>query len=135
MKNKPTSQHSPIWRIIFPSAQMLLVMCMVLVLGCQNKTTESNETTETKEEKQTMVDTSLAEMTLRVKGMTCEGCENTIKSGLSELPGVAMVEATHKDSMAVIHYKENQVTYEQIKAKIEEKGYQAGEILNTTKAK
>lgn len=135
MKNKPASQSSHTWRLFLSSMQMFLVMCMVLFMSCQNKTTESNETTEAKEEKQAMVDTTLAEMTLRVKGMTCEGCENTIKSGLKELPGVALVEATHKDSMAVIHYKENQVTYKQIKAKIEEKGYQAGEILNTTGAK
>lgn len=117
------------------SAQVLLVLCFILFFSCQNKSTDTKENAEAKNENPEMVDTSLAEITLRVKGMTCTGCENTIKSGLEELQGIASVKASHKDSLAVIHYARNEVTIEQIRATIKEKGYMAGEILSSTEAK
>ena len=128
-------QSNRVGQLFTSSAQVIIVLFFVLFISCQDKSTETNETTEAKKEKPEKVDTSLAEMTLRVKGMTCTGCENTIKSGLEELKGVASVKASHKDSMAIIQYTLNEVTIEQIRDKIKEKGYVAGDILSSAEAK
>ena len=43
-----------------------------------------------------------------VKGIHCEGCENTIRSALSRLPGVVDVRASHatKQVDVIVHGKE-----------------------------
>lgn len=39
----------------------------------------------------------MKEIILKVEGMACEGCENRIKSALSELEGIESIEASHKE--------------------------------------
>ncbi|HEU4365960.1 MAG TPA: cation transporter [Candidatus Krumholzibacteria bacterium] len=42
------------------------------------------------------------EITLRVDGMTCTGCETGIEAALRRLPGVALAEASYNDGTVVI---------------------------------
>lgn len=62
-------------------------------------------------------------VTIGIEGMTCSGCENTIKKRLGKLPGVMNVEASHEAKEAVIKVDSAQFNYEEYKSAIEEVGY------------
>lgn len=49
----------------------------------------------------------MASTRLNVKGMKCGGCENSVKDGLSPLPGVIEVRPSHKEAVVEIDYDEN----------------------------
>ena len=60
---------------------------------------------------------------LHIEGMTCEGCENTIKAGIESLPGVIEVKASHADSTAIVVYDAEQVNIEEMGKMVQKKGY------------
>lgn len=63
------------------------------------------------------------QITLDVRGMTCGHCEKAVKGALEELEGVQGVEV-HLDSNRVdVAYDDVYVSKEQMKAAIEEQGY------------
>lgn len=101
---------------------MLLVLAVSLICACnqgQNETggDTTNETTGIAEE-------NVLKMKFEVSGMTCTGCEKTIKKSVKELPGIVEVEASHQDSIAFVKFDKSQTTIEDITASINEKGYQ-----------
>jgi copper chaperone CopZ len=59
-----------------------------------------------------------------VSGMTCGGCENAVTRAVSKLPGVAEVNASHKDQRVTVSYDDAQVDMAAIAAKIASLGYQ-----------
>lgn len=61
---------------------------------------------------------------LHVAGMTCNHCEMSVKSGVSELPGIIEVNASFTDSTAYVKYDASLVNMEDITAAIAKKGYQ-----------
>ena len=58
-----------------------------------------------------------------VEGMTCTGCENTIKTGVSELDGVVEVEASHVNAKTFVKVDTSLTTPEAISEKIASSGY------------
>lgn len=62
-------------------------------------------------------------VTIGIEGMTCSGCENTIKKRLGKLPGVMNVEASHEAKEAVVKVDSAQFNYEDYKSAIQEVGY------------
>jgi copper chaperone CopZ len=62
-------------------------------------------------------------LTLRVTGMTCEGCENAVKRTLTKLPGVKSVVASHAQQSVRVDYESASVTPDAIRAAIRELGY------------
>ncbi|PKQ69237.1 hypothetical protein BZG01_01680 [Labilibaculum manganireducens] len=62
-------------------------------------------------------------MELTVTGMTCTGCENTIKNGLKQIDGVVEVEASHTNNKVTIKVEKDKVTHEEIAQQIEAIGY------------
>jgi len=65
----------------------------------------------------------MKEITLTVKGMSCNHCVKAIESSVSNLQGVHSVKV-HLDLGKVdIQLDENQVTVNQVKETIEEEGY------------
>lgn len=64
-------------------------------------------------------------ITIGIEGMTCSGCENTIISELSKLPGVTSVKASHVEKTAVINVDSTQFNYNDYKNSIENVGYTA----------
>ncbi len=62
-------------------------------------------------------------MTLGIEGMTCEGCENTIRKRLKQIPGVMKVEPSHKKAQAIIEVDSAQFHYPDFESAIEEVGY------------
>ncbi len=58
-----------------------------------------------------------------VEGMTCTGCENTIKTGVSELEGVVEVEASHVNAKTFVKVDTSLTPTETIHEKISSSGY------------
>jgi copper ion binding protein len=66
----------------------------------------------------------------RVEGMTCGGCEASVKMTVGRLDGVRSVEASHEEKRATVTYDETRVTPETIVQAIEKLGYTA-ELVET----
>ena len=60
---------------------------------------------------------------LKVKGMTCIGCETTINTNLMKLKGVLSSQASYKKELTTIRYDSTTVTLSAIKKNIANSGY------------
>lgn len=69
------------------------------------------------------VKTNPVSITLDIEGMTCEGCENTIRDRLTKIPGVIKVEPSHKKAEAKIKVDSAKFHYPDFESAIEEVGY------------
>lgn len=65
----------------------------------------------------------MKEITLKVTGMMCGGCENRVKSAVGNIDGVENVTADHTTGKVVITSNDN-VTEEVIKETLEDIGYE-----------
>lgn len=65
----------------------------------------------------------MKELKLKINGMVCGGCENRVKTALSEISGVESVDANHKTGIVIIKLEEN-LESAQIKEKIIDLGYE-----------
>jgi copper chaperone CopZ len=61
----------------------------------------------------------------KVEGMTCGGCEASVKMVVKKLDGVEKVTASHKEGRATVTYDPAKVTTDDIEAAIEKIGYTA----------
>lgn len=61
----------------------------------------------------------------KVTGMTCQHCVANVEKGLTGLAGVEKVKINLKKEKAVVKYDENQVSENEIVAKVKEVGYEA----------
>jgi copper chaperone CopZ len=62
-------------------------------------------------------------LTLPVHGMTCGGCENAVKRAVGAMPGIADVEASHREHRVVVTFDPALVTPADIESKIGKLGY------------
>ncbi|WP_101259718.1 cation transporter [Labilibaculum filiforme] len=88
-------------------------------VSCQSNTKKADG--DSKAESTQVVEYENIELT--VSGMTCTGCENTIKNGLKQMDGVAEVEASHTNSKVTIKVVKDKVKREEIAKQIETIGY------------
>ena len=65
----------------------------------------------------------MKELKIKIKGMVCGGCENRVKTALSEISGVESVDANHKTGIVTIKLEKN-LESAQIKEKITDLGYE-----------
>ena len=65
----------------------------------------------------------MKEITLKVKGMVCGGCENRVKNAVSTIEGVEKVEADHNKGIVTDNMKED-VSKNIIEEKIEDIGFE-----------
>ena len=65
----------------------------------------------------------MTENTFRVEGMSCGHCKAAVEGGLNELPGVERADADVAKGTVEVYYDEGTVTTEDLKAAIEEAGY------------
>ncbi|KGP72549.1 copper chaperone CopZ [Pontibacillus yanchengensis] len=63
------------------------------------------------------------QITLDVRGMTCDHCEKAVKGSLEELNGVQGVEVSIDTNRVTVTYDDVYVSKEQMKSAIEEQGY------------
>ena len=67
--------------------------------------------------------TCMETIEIHVTGMTCGGCENSVKRALAQLPGVETVTASHQGDRVGVTYDAARVSRAAIEQKIEELGY------------
>ena len=49
----------------------------------------------------------MKELTLKVSGMMCAGCENRVKNALNLIEGVEIIEVSHKNGIVNLNINEN----------------------------
>ena len=65
----------------------------------------------------------MKELKIKIEGMVWGGCENRVKTALSEISGVESVHANHNTGMVIIK-SEEELDVEQIKERILDLGYE-----------
>ncbi len=63
--------------------------------------------------------------TIKVDGMSCGGCVKSVTGVLTALDGVAKAEVSLEQKQAVVEFDAAKVTRDQIKAVIEDAGFDA----------
>lgn len=67
----------------------------------------------------------MSETKLKIDGMGCTGCVNTVRNALTEVEGVSSAEVDLETASAKVHYDESKATPEQFLKAVEESGYKA----------
>jgi copper chaperone len=97
---------------------LILLMVPAMLYACNTiskKDTAANSVADTNQ---------LTTVVIKIDGMTCTGCEQTICKAVEGLSGVSNVTASYKDSIATIRYNPDMLTTDKISSKIAEVGYQ-----------
>ncbi|MDF1573221.1 MAG: cation transporter [Bacteroidales bacterium] len=97
----------------------VLLVAALLTFACNPANKSENEASAQEE----VNVENLVEVVIPVHGMTCEGCENAVKTSISSLEGIAEVTASHTDSIATVKYDKTAVTRDEIELKIADAGY------------
>ena len=114
---------------------LLLISVLFFLFACNSNNTTAPETksdVSADEVQPAMAD--LSTISFVVEGMTCTGCENTVKKSCEAVNGVAEVTASFEDKSAVIKYDSKLTNEDELKAAIEEKGYQVVGLTQETEA-
>jgi copper chaperone CopZ len=70
----------------------------------------------------------ITEKTLRVNGMTCDGCSSSVEQALKKVEGVVEVEATYGCKGTVrVKYDDQKVGLAKIKQAINDTGFKVGD--------
>lgn len=62
--------------------------------------------------------------TLKVQGMSCAGCVRSVEEGVGQLEGVTQVNVKLDEAQVEVSFNKSQVSLDQIKETIEERGYE-----------
>jgi copper chaperone CopZ len=65
--------------------------------------------------------------TLRIKGMNCDGCANTIKALVERQPGVQMATVSYDEGQARILYDPQKIGEDRLVAVIQQPGFRVVE--------
>lgn len=65
----------------------------------------------------------MKELRIKINGMVCGGCENRVKTALSEIDGIESVDADHNTGMVTIK-SEKDLDVAQIKERITDLGFE-----------
>ena len=68
---------------------------------------------------------NLEKHTITVEGMSCGHCENAIEKAVKALPGVQSATVDLVTKTLIIEFDISKTTLDQIKATVDEEGYQA----------
>lgn len=93
------------------------IALLPLLVGC-------GEQPEAEPEPEATGPTSTREVRLAVEGMTCEGCVNSVKSKLAQMPGIDSVNVSLEDKAATVRCAES-VTDAMLVAAVEALRYEA----------
>ncbi|SES85927.1 copper chaperone [Nitrosomonas marina] len=61
--------------------------------------------------------------TIKIQGMTCQGCVNSVKTVLGKLPDISRVEVSLDPGEAVIEHNPSTVSVNQLRTAIEDAGF------------
>ena len=65
----------------------------------------------------------MANISLNVEGITCGGCEKSIKNALMDKAGVSDVSASHETGVVTIDFDDSRVQEAELKSAIEDAGF------------
>jgi copper chaperone CopZ len=99
---------------------LILSLLIILFSACTSRSQESSGNEKSPVELNPEAITSIE---FDVTGMTCTGCENTVKSGVLELEGISEVDASFLNGKVVVTFDSTQVNKEEIAQEINKKGY------------
>ncbi len=68
---------------------------------------------------------NIQKITIKVEGMTCEACEQSINYSVNKLEGIIFMEASYANGNAIIEFDKTKTNTEYIKKAINETGYKA----------
>ncbi len=74
----------------------------MFLIGGAACTSNKNNQSASHEKTEVSTPTDAGTVTLTVEGMTCTGCENTLKAKLSTVNGVSKVDASHETGKVVV---------------------------------
>ncbi len=66
----------------------------------------------------------MEDVTIRIGGMSCQGCVNSITRVLQAVPGVASVAVSLSDAAATVRFDPGQANLAALKTAIEDAGYE-----------
>jgi copper chaperone len=69
------------------------------------------------------MENTMANIELNVEGITCGGCEKSIRNALLEKDGVSEVNASHETGIVNIDYDDNKIQQDVLKQAIEDAGF------------
>lgn len=114
------------------------IIIAVLVMGCgksddkstsETKTDSKTTNTDQKNENKSLeVSANDKSIEIQTKGMTCTGCENTIKSKVKKVDGVKDVIADFKSNVVKASFDPAKTNPEAIKEAITSAGYQVESV-------
>lgn len=101
----------------------IFLVAGVAFTSCQSpkQKTDTNKTP--------VVASASVEATLRVEGMTCTECEQSIAKGVKQLPGIDSISANHLDSTAFVRFDPSKTDLSKISAAIEGRGYHVAKAI------
>ncbi len=99
-----------------------ILTCLLLSCNRSNDSTNENSTSNSP-----VAVENIRTLELNVSGMTCEGCENTIESTLTDIDGVVSAEASHTNAVANVTYDSTKVNREELAVAINKLGYKVEE--------
>ncbi|MBM3420347.1 MAG: heavy-metal-associated domain-containing protein [Bacteroidetes bacterium] len=79
----------------------LLIIAALSITSCGTRGQQAEEATAAEAVTE---DVHLHYVQIAVTGMTCEGCENTVKGAIEKVAGVHSASATHADAYALAGY-------------------------------
>ena len=97
---------------------LFILALSIVFAACQSSQKKAEEN------KTPVMTTASVETTLRVVGMTCTECEQSVAKGVNELAGIDSISANHLDSTAFVRYDPSKTDLAQITKAIENRGYE-----------
>ena len=114
---------------------LIAILTAVFIIGCgksDNKTTTDskidNKTEQNSDSKSTEVLASDKSVEIQCSGMTCTGCENTIKSKVKKVDGVKQVNADFNTNVVKASFDPAKTNTDAIKGAIESAGYKVESV-------
>ncbi|MEO8514612.1 MAG: cation transporter [Ignavibacteria bacterium] len=118
-------------------ASFIAIITAIFVIGCgksDNKTTtdnkneNSNKTEQKSDSKSTEVLATDKSVEIQCSGMTCTGCENTIKSKVKKVDGVKQVNADFNTNVVKASFDPAKTNTDAIKEAITAAGYKVESV-------
>jgi copper chaperone CopZ len=99
---------------LFKITTLIFSLILVLSVSCNNKGTKQEKSIDT-------ATSSFVEV--KVSGMTCAGCENTVQTSVAKIEGVKSVKASATAGTALVEYASGIVDTAMIRKAITASGY------------
>lgn len=110
------------------SILVFALFSIFILFGCGNGSQQSQVSADGKSSQ--LEEATLETVTLDVKGMTCDGCVQTISKTMAETVGVDKCEVSLAENSASVTFDPSKTSKEKIAQTISDLGYQATVIHN-----